>query len=119
MKTGKPTIRIGVLLHLILLLGWGLWIIPSSLSAARPGPPVAASKPAAHNGSISLSPSALELRGKGGQGARHRLTITNGTDEPMVFELAVVDLVTRDGKRLFVPSGELSGSVAATAFTIR
>jgi hypothetical protein len=115
METEKRTIRNGVLSHLILLLGSGLLIIPSSLTAARSRLPVESSKPAAHNGSISLSPSAVELRGKSGQGTRHRLTITNGTDEPMTFELAVVDVVTRDGKRLFVPSGELSGSIAATA----
>jgi hypothetical protein len=66
-------------------------------------------------GGISLAPAVLELKGKPGQGTQQRLTITNGTDAPMTFDLAVLDVITRGGKRVFVPAGELQGSIAATA----
>jgi hypothetical protein len=66
-------------------------------------------------GSISLAPAVLELKGKAGQGTRQRLTISNDTDQPVTFELAVLDVATRNGKRVFFPAGELPGSIAATA----
>lgn len=64
---------------------------------------------------ISLVPSSLELKGKGGQGTQQRMTITNDTAETMTFELSVQDVTTRGGRRVFVPAGELPGSIAATA----
>jgi hypothetical protein len=66
-------------------------------------------------GGFSLAPAVLELKGKAGQGTHQRLTITNGTDEPVTFELAVLDVITRGGRRVFIPAGELRGSIAATA----
>jgi hypothetical protein len=66
-------------------------------------------------GGFSLAPAVLELKGKPGQGTQQRLTITNGTPDPVTFDLAVLDVITRGGKRVFVPAGELQGSIAATA----
>lgn len=69
----------------------------------------------AKSGSISLAPASIELKGKAGQGTHQTLSITNDTAAPMAFELAVLDVVTHDGKRLFIPAGELPNSIAATA----
>jgi hypothetical protein len=111
MSGAKRHLRV---LHLMLLLGPATMLVPHGLDAqATLAVPVA--RPAPLNGSITLFPSVLELRGKGGQGARHTLTITNSSTQPMSFDLAVLDVVTRNGRRLFVPAGETIGSIAATA----
>ena len=41
--------------------------------------------------------------------------ITNGTARPMAFDMIAEDAIVRDGKRVFVPAGELPHSIAATA----
>jgi len=70
---------------------------------------------AASDGSLSLSPSVVMLRGDYGQSATHVLTLTNATSRPFEFELVAQDVVTRDGKRAFVEAGSVAGSIAATA----
>lgn len=65
--------------------------------------------------SVSLTPAVLELKGKPGDGTKQALRIENNGDVPLTFDLSVVDVVTRNGKRVFVAPGELPGSIAATA----
>jgi hypothetical protein len=77
--------------------------------------PAAASSVRGEVPSVSLAPAVLELKGKPGEGTKQTLAITNNSDVPLTFDLSVVDVVTRDGKRAFVPPGELAGSIAATA----
>jgi hypothetical protein len=65
--------------------------------------------------SVTLTPAVLQLNGIPGAGTTQTLTITNNSDAALTFDLSVVDVVTRDGKRVFLPPGELTGSIAATA----
>jgi hypothetical protein len=68
----------------------------------------------ADEGSLSVSPSVVMLRGEAGQSTTQTLTFTNGTSMPLSFEMNAQDAVVRDGKRLFVEAGTLPGSIAAT-----
>lgn len=71
-------------------------------------------------GSLTLSPAVVPLGGQLGQSTKQQLTLFNGTDQALAFELQARDVVVRDGKRVFVEPGEIAGSVAATAvFSIR
>lgn len=70
---------------------------------------------AASAGTLSLSPAVVNLRGEAGQSTTQRLTLTNATNVPVSFDLAAEDIVVKNGKRLFVPAGEIPGSIAATA----
>jgi hypothetical protein len=65
--------------------------------------------------SMSVSPSVVTLRGEPGQSTKQTLSFTNGASRPLSFEMTAEDAVVRDGKRLFVAAGTLSGSIAATA----
>jgi hypothetical protein len=69
----------------------------------------------ADNGSLSVSPAVVMLRGEVGQSTTQTLTFTNGTSLPLSFEMKAQDDVVRDGKRIFVEAGTLPGSIAATA----
>jgi hypothetical protein len=70
---------------------------------------------AAKDGTLSLSPAVVMLRGDYGQSATHTLTFVNGTSRAFSFELVARDVAVRDGKRVVVEAGELPGSIAATA----
>ena len=69
----------------------------------------------AHAATLSLSPAVINLKGTFGQSTTQRLTMTNATTDAMSFDLAAEDVVVGNGKRLFVPAGEIAGSIAATA----
>ena len=68
----------------------------------------------ADSGAMSVSPAVVMLRGEVGQSTTQTLTFTNGTSQPLSFEMKAQDAVVRDGKRLFVEPGTLAGSIAAT-----
>ena len=70
---------------------------------------------AAEDGSLSLSPAVVMLRGDHGQSTTQTLTLTNGTSRPFSFDLVAQDIVTAGGKRTFVEAGSIAGSIAATA----
>jgi hypothetical protein len=70
---------------------------------------------AAEDGTLSLSPAVVMLRGEHGQSTIQTLTLTNGTSRPFSFDLVAQDAVVRDGKRSFVEAGSIAGSIAATA----
>jgi hypothetical protein len=70
---------------------------------------------AAEDGTLSLSPAVVMLRGDHGQSTTQTLTLTNTTSRPFSFDLVAQDVVTKDGKRTFVEAGSIAGSIAATA----
>jgi hypothetical protein len=70
---------------------------------------------ASEDGTLSLSPAVVMLRGDHGQSTTQTLTLLNGTSRPFEFELVAQDVVTRDGKRTFAEAGSIAGSIAATA----
>src|SRR5215470_9389156 len=66
-------------------------------------------------GTLSLSPAVVNLLGEPGESTTQRLVLLNATAVPVSFDLAAEDVVVRGGKRVFVPAGEITGSIAATA----
>ncbi|MDQ3280684.1 MAG: hypothetical protein M3Q69_04655 [Acidobacteriota bacterium] len=70
---------------------------------------------AEEDGTLSLSPAVVMLKGDHGQSTTQTLTLTNGTSRPFSFDLVAQDVVTRDGKRVFSEAGATGGSIAATA----
>jgi hypothetical protein len=75
----------------------------------------AASLHAAADGTLSVTPAVVTLRGERGQSTKQRLVLVNNTSREFAFDLVAEDVVVRDGKRDFVPAGEIPGSIAATA----
>jgi hypothetical protein len=69
----------------------------------------------AGDGTLSLSPAVITLRGELGQSTTQTLRLVNGTSQEAAFELEAEDVVVRDGRRLNVRAGEIAGSIAATA----
>lgn len=67
------------------------------------------------DGTLSLSPAVVMLRGDHGQSTTQTLTLRNGTSRPFSFDLVAQDVVIRDGKRVFSEAGAIAGSIAATA----
>jgi len=75
----------------------------------------AASVHAASDGTLSVTPAVVTLRGNKGQSTKQRLVLVNNTSRDFAFDLVAQDVVVRDGKRTFVGAGEIAGSIAATA----
>jgi hypothetical protein len=67
------------------------------------------------DGTLSLSPAVVMLRGDYGQSTTQTLTLTNGTSRLFSFDLVAQDVVIRDGVRTFAAAGSIAGSIAATA----
>lgn len=64
---------------------------------------------------ISLSPSVVMLQGKPDESFQKTLRMMNGTPIPLTFRMQAMDVKVENGKREFVPAGEMPGSIAATA----
>ena len=64
---------------------------------------------------ISLSPSVVMLAGQPGQAHRQTLRLTNHTSRELAFRLEAQDVVSEEGRRVFLAPGERPGSIAATA----
>ena len=69
----------------------------------------------ADEGTLSVSPAVVMLRGVAGQSTTQTMTIMNSSTQPFSFDLKAKDIVVRDGKRVFVEAGQLPGSIANTA----
>lgn len=67
------------------------------------------------DGTLSLSPAVVMLRGDHGQSTTQSLWLVNGTSRPFSFDLVAQDIVGRDGQRTYAEAGMLPGSIAATA----
>lgn len=87
----------------------------SALPAADPGNSGVRVAAPALPPSISLSPAVVMAKGNFGQALTQTLTLSNNTGRDMAFELVAEDVIVKDGKRIFVPAGELENSIAATA----
>jgi hypothetical protein len=70
---------------------------------------------ASEDGTLSLSPAVVMLHGDHGQSTTQTLTLHNGTSRLVSFYLLAEDVVIRDGKRVFVEAGSITGSIASTA----
>jgi hypothetical protein len=75
----------------------------------------AASVHAAADGTLSVTPAVVTLRGVKGQSTTQRLVLINNTRSDFAFDLVAQDVVVRNGQRTFVAAGEIAGSIAATA----
>src|SRR5512146_431620 len=82
----------------------------TALPAQTPAPAQVVEKP-----SISLTPAVVMGKGSFGQTLAQTLTLTNNTGADLGFNLVAEDIVVKDGKRVFVPAGELADSIAASA----
>lgn len=67
------------------------------------------------DGTLSLSPAVVMLRGDHGQSTTQTLRLVNGTSRPFSFDLVAQDVVGREGERTYADAGMLPGSIAATA----
>ncbi len=72
-------------------------------------------QPAQTGATLALSPGVIEVKGQPGATSTHVLTMTNLTGNRFRFVLEASDVVTRDGKRVFVPAGEMEGGIARSA----
>ena len=63
---------------------------------------------------LSVSPAVIELSGEPGQSTTQAIMIGNNTRNDVTFQPVANDVVVRDGKRVFVPAGEVAHSIAAT-----
>ncbi|MDP9192656.1 MAG: hypothetical protein M3P06_13230 [Acidobacteriota bacterium] len=70
---------------------------------------------AGEDGSLSLSPAVVMLRGENGQSTTQTLRLVNGTSRTFSFDLIAEDVVPHDGQRTFMSAGMVPGSIAATA----
>jgi hypothetical protein len=75
-----------------------------SLAEEAQGPP-----------SLTLSPAVIMVKAKPGQAISQELTLWNNTGSELAFEMQAMDVVVRDGKRVFVPAGELEKGIARFA----
>ncbi len=62
--------------------------------------------------SLALSPAIVMVRARLGQSTTQTLTIVNHTSGEISFHLAVEDVVVRDGKRSFLPAGQIANGIA-------
>jgi hypothetical protein len=70
---------------------------------------------AAGEGTVSLAPAVITLRGEAGQSTRQTLHLRNNTSRTLTFVIEAADVLVRDGHRIFAPAGSTTGSIAATA----
>ena len=93
-------------------------VLLSALGSPAQGPigsePLAA-PPERTSSSLALSPAVVEVKTQPGASSAHEMTITNLTQAKFKFVLEAYDVVIRDGKRAFVPSGETEGGIARSA----
>src|ERR1700730_15103653 len=68
----------------------------------------------ADEGSLSVSPAVVMLRGEVGQSTTQTLSFTNGTAQSLSFEMQALAAVVRDGQRLFVGAGPIPETFADT-----
>lgn len=85
------------------------------LAAALLAPLAMAPRAQAQAASLSLTPAVIMAKGTFGQSLTQRLTINNNTPNIFTFDMVAEDVIIKDDKRVFLPAGEMEGSIAATA----
>jgi hypothetical protein len=108
------------LLSIMLLLCFALHAQSPAAKLSEPaatpnGVPALLQQPVDSPPAISLSPAVIMARGSLGQALTQTLTLSNQTGMDFAFELVAEDVMVKEGKRVFVPAGEIPGSIAATA----
>lgn len=88
---------------------------PPAAERAAPSPLLPAAGASTMRSSVSLSPAVAVVNCKFGQSTTQTLTLTNRTDQELVFEMIAEDVIVKDGKRIFVAAGETPGGIAFTA----
>ena len=88
---------------------------PTAEEQAPSSPLVPARGASTMRSSVSLSPAVAVVNCKFGQSTTQTLTLTNRTDQELVFEMMAEDILVKDGKRIFVAAGETPGGIAFTA----
>jgi hypothetical protein len=92
------------------------WLLLGGLLAAQAQQPPSASSPP----SLSLAPAVVILHAKFGQSVTETITLNNGTNQGLDFDMSAQDVIVKNGKRVFVPAGELPNSIASSAvFSLR
>ena len=69
----------------------------------------------ADEGTLSVSPAVVMLKGSIGQSTTQRMTIVNATSHALAFDMVAKDVVVENGKRVLTDAGRIAGSVANTA----
>jgi hypothetical protein len=69
----------------------------------------------AAEGTLSLTPAVISLKGDFGQSTTQTLKLTNSTSRAFSFDLVAQDVIAQNGQRAFVAAGSSAGSIAATA----
>ena len=88
---------------------------PTAEEQAPSSPLVPARGASTMRSSVSLSPAVAVVNCKFGQSTTQTLTLTNRTDQELVFEMMAEDILVKEGKRIFVAAGETPGGIAFTA----
>ena len=88
-----------------------LWSIAEAKTVAAPAP----DESDVPRASIALSPAIIMVRCKPGQSTTQTLTIVNHTANEVRFNLAIEDVVVRDGKRSYSPAGQIANGIAASS----
>jgi len=89
-------------------------LLASIFSSATDTPAKPAQQPPATS-TLALSPGAIDVKAQPGASNTQVMTMTNLTSAKFRFVLEALDVVTRDGKRVFVPAGETEGGIARSA----
>ena len=64
---------------------------------------------------LTLTPAVVLAKLKPGQGLTQSLHMSNTTSGIFRFDVEVMDVVVKDGQRVYVPAGETEGGIAASA----
>ena len=78
-------------------------------------PVAAAQTPEKPPPTLALSPAVISVRCKQGQSTTQTLTIVNHTTLDLSFGLVTEDVVIQEGKRVFLPAGQVANGIAATS----
>jgi hypothetical protein len=64
---------------------------------------------------LSISPAVIMLKGLPGHTTTQPFTISNMSEHEFSFEVELLDVVVREGKRVFTPAGETAHGLAGSA----
>jgi hypothetical protein len=85
------------------------------MAAAAGAPPADTAPGGTRSPSIAISPAVVMVKAKPGQTFSQELTIWNNTPIDLAFVMEARDVIVRDGKRIYLPGGDVSGSIARNA----
>lgn len=101
--------------NLMVLLAGALLTAAPLFAAGQAGASELGAPPEAAAPSLTISPGVIMVEAQPGQGTTQEVSISNLTPVEFTFNLEAMDVAVRDGKRVFVPAGEMPGSIARTA----